>query len=135
MLPTGIQVPAARFTAAAELAVAAYAENGRVALVLIGERGVEAKATVNLVDVELPAGCVHLKGWSENEGLPEALVAAGAVELTGEVVRTGRVEAQVARLTGRLAEMIPGAESGSASTSRGRHQRVVAVPQQKEEPS
>ena len=46
------------------------------------------KATVALN--EKPAdGCVFLKGWSENEGIPEALVKAGVVELTGGGVSTG----------------------------------------------
>ena len=56
-----------------------------------------AKATVALD--ELPTeGCVFLKGWSENEGIPECLVKAGIVELTGKKIQTGYVEALEAKL-------------------------------------
>ena len=48
---------------------------------------------------ELPAeGCVFLKGWSENEGIPEALVKAGIVELTGRTIPTGYCKAVEAKL-------------------------------------
>jgi len=55
-------------------------------------------ATVNL---EIPAdeGCVWLKGWSENEGIPEALVEAGVVELTGRTRQAGYCEAVEAKLS------------------------------------
>lgn len=59
------------------------------------------KATV-AVD-ELPdKGCVFLKGWSENEGLIEALVEAGIVALTGRFVLTGYCKAVEARILKRL---------------------------------
>ena len=55
-------------------------------------------ATVALND-ELPnEGCVFLKGWTENEGIPEALVKAGIVELTGRKIKTGFAEAVEAKL-------------------------------------
>ena len=54
-------------------------------------------ATVALDEVP-PPGHVFLKGWSENEGIPEALVKAGIVELTGKTIPTGRCEAQEAKL-------------------------------------
>lgn len=41
---------------------------------------------------------VWLKGWNENEGVPQALVDAGIVELTGNTWPTGYVDAQEARL-------------------------------------
>jgi hypothetical protein len=43
-------------------------------------------------------GCLWLKGWSENEGIPESLVAAGVVKLTGRTGPTGFCEAVEARL-------------------------------------
>jgi hypothetical protein len=43
-------------------------------------------------------GCVFLKGWSENVGIPEALVKAGIVELTGRKVISRFCEAVEARL-------------------------------------
>ena len=56
-----------------------------------------AKATVCL-DIKPPEGFVFLKGWSENEGIPEALVKAKVVELTGRMIPTGYCEAQEAKL-------------------------------------
>jgi hypothetical protein len=56
------------------------------------------KATV-AIDGELPGDdCVFLKGWSENIGLPEALVKAGVVDLTGRKIRAGHCKAVEARL-------------------------------------
>ncbi len=57
----------------------------------------EFKATVAL-DAKPAEGCVFLKGWSENEGIPEALRDAGIVEFTGRKIPTGHVEAIEARL-------------------------------------
>lgn len=55
------------------------------------------KATVALDEVP-PDNHVFLKGWSENEGIPEALVKAGIVELTGRTIPTGYCEALEAKL-------------------------------------
>lgn len=55
-------------------------------------------ATVKLPGERITAGCVFLKGWSENEGIPEALVKAGVVELTGRTAQTGFAEAIEAKL-------------------------------------
>ncbi len=43
-------------------------------------------------------GIVWLKDWSENKGVPEALVEAGLVELTGAHWPTGHVYAKEAKL-------------------------------------
>lgn len=43
-------------------------------------------------------GCVWLKGWEENEGIPQALVERGIVRLTGQTCNTGFCEAIEARL-------------------------------------
>lgn len=56
------------------------------------------KATVALENNRPAEGCVFLKGWSENEGIPEALVKAGVVELTGRKAKTGFCEAIEAKL-------------------------------------
>ena len=59
----------------------------------------EPQFTATVALDELPAeGCVFLKGWSENEGIPEALVKAGVVELTGRTFPTGYCEAIEAKL-------------------------------------
>ncbi len=54
-------------------------------------------ATV-MLDEKPTEGCVFLKGWSENEGIPEVLVKAGVVEFTGRKVKTGYCEAIEAKL-------------------------------------
>jgi hypothetical protein len=56
------------------------------------------RATVNIPEAELADDHVLLKGWSENEGVPEALVKAGIVELTGRQVPTGHCFAEEAKL-------------------------------------
>ena len=53
----------------------------------------EFVATVCLPDEKLVENHVFLKGWSENEGIPEALAKAGVVRLTGRKVRAGFCEA------------------------------------------
>ena len=55
------------------------------------------KATV-CIDEPAKKGHVFLKGWGENEGVPDALVKAGIVELTGRTVQTGFCEAVEAKL-------------------------------------
>jgi len=54
-------------------------------------------ATIALDEIPQP-GHIFLKGWSENEGIPSALVSAGIVELTGRTIPTGYCDAQEARL-------------------------------------
>jgi hypothetical protein len=75
-------------------------DNGRLALQLIdAEDGSPiATATVNLPDVPLGKNQVLIKNWSENEGVLEALVAAGVVTPTGQTVRSGFVEVPVCEL-------------------------------------
>lgn len=79
-----------------------YAINGRTCIDLVDAKTKEPWfiATVNLGMEPLGEGCVFLKGWSENEGLPEALEVAGLVKLTGRRVATGGfgAEAQEAKL-------------------------------------
>ena len=54
-------------------------------------------ATVALDELP-PVGHVFLKGWSENEGVPQALERAGIIQLTGRKIPTGYVEAEEAKL-------------------------------------
>lgn len=74
--------------------------NGRTAIMLQDPHTEEpmATATVNLPEAQIAAGHVFLKGWSENEGIPEALEKAGVVKLTGDFVPTGFTAADVAKL-------------------------------------
>lgn len=60
-----------------------------------------AIATVNLEGLgakTLEPNFVWLKGWSENEGIPEALENAGILKRTGEVFSTGFVQAELAEI-------------------------------------
>lgn len=77
--------------------------NGKTSIILVhpntGER--LAVATVNIYRPgvkETGPGFVWLKGWSENEGIPEALEKAGIVKRTGETFLTGFVKAELAEI-------------------------------------
>ena len=78
-------------------------QSGETALQILDDSGEPLwTATVSLV----PYGAPHpgrlglwLKGWGGNEGLPEALAAAGVFILTGRTFPTGFVEAVHAELT------------------------------------
>ena len=74
--------------------------NDRVAIQLtdIEDHCPLCTATVNIPEAQLDAGKVFLKGWSENEGVPQALDKAGIVKLTGRTVPSGFVEADEAEL-------------------------------------
>lgn len=99
---TTLRVGAARHTNAGVIRFARY-QSGETAIEILDEdRERQITATVAVV----PYGAPHpgeygvwLKGWSENEGVPDALVAAGIVTLTGRTSGNGRCDAQHALLT------------------------------------
>lgn len=76
----------------------AYYPNGRIALQLVATRTTHnfnqdvgpgepiAVASVNLPEIVLNPNEVILKGWSENQGLPELLESTGVVRFTGRTV-------------------------------------------------
>lgn len=72
-------------------------QNKRAALVVIDEADGEVltKASVNIDSVPLDAKQVLLKGYSENEGLPEVLVEAKAVKPTGRWVENNFVQIEI----------------------------------------
>lgn len=74
--------------------------NGRVAIQLLDveDESPLSVPTVNIPEYDLAPGHVLLKGWSENEGMPAALERAGIVKRTGELVSSGFVQAEVAKL-------------------------------------
>jgi len=77
-----------------ELLCERYHRDDSIAIKAISLQGEpEFIATVLLANEELPKNHVFLKGWSENEGIPEALAKAGVVRLTGRKVRVGFCEA------------------------------------------
>ena len=97
-----LRVGAARWTTPGIIRFTRY-QSGETAIEILNHDGEQQLvATVALV----PYGAPHpgeyglwLKGWSENEGVPEALVQAGIVTLTGRKHRSSYVEALHAELT------------------------------------
>lgn len=90
----------AKYFKAATVLMTHYPHDGSIALV--ANQGTPDQQTYTVCLWEPPApirdGHVWLKGWSENEGVPEALEEAGLVKLTGMTWPTGYVEAQEAEL-------------------------------------
>lgn len=80
--------------------------DGSLAILLIDLETNETESVVT-VALEIPPadGCVYLKSWSENEGVPECLEALGLVEPTGRTVPSGFVTVNEYRLAGELAEI------------------------------
>lgn len=79
-----------------------YVESGEDALIIVADNGERlTTATVALWPPSPRAedGEAWLKGWGQNEGLPEALQAAGIVTLTDRFEATGYEAAQLAKLT------------------------------------
>jgi hypothetical protein len=72
--------------------------NGSIAIQAFSLCG-EPEFTATVALDEIPGkGKVFLKGWSENEGIPDALINAGIVKLTGRKIPTGFCEALEADL-------------------------------------
>ena len=76
-----------------------YRQGGGVAIELLdAEDGCPvATATINPT-TPIPEGHVAVKTWSENAGIPEALVAARIVEDTGRRIPCGYTSAALCRL-------------------------------------
>lgn len=104
-----LKVGPAKWTPGGLIEFARYRDGEIVILVINpvdGER--EAKATASLEGAPSAAirNGVWLKGWSENEGLPEALEKAGICTRTGEKWPTGFCEAEFATLSPEALEAI-----------------------------
>jgi hypothetical protein len=97
-------------------------DNGRPALQLVdAEDGSPiATATVNLPDVALGRNQVAIKNYSENEGMLDALVAAGVVKPTGQTVRSGYVEVPVCDLQPPFREVSQVDKLAERSRGKGR---------------
>ncbi len=75
-----------------------YVQDGSIAIfaeVAEGEdKGAPEFIATVCLDEKPSDGCVWLKGWTENEGIPEDLESAGVVMLTNRINgATGAVEA------------------------------------------
>lgn len=77
--------------------------NGRTRIRLVDASDGEdvATATVNLPDLEIPAGFVAVKDYSENEGMLEALVKAGVVGEPATFAQGGYVQIPICPLLKR----------------------------------
>jgi hypothetical protein len=75
-------------------------QNGQTAIELETTDGEPWLTATVAVPQTIPTGCVAVKGWSENEGIPEVLTQGGLIE-GGPVqhVRSGFVDIPVYRLT------------------------------------
>lgn len=94
-----LRVGPSKFSQGGVVVLDRYVHGGGVAIEVYGEEGREYTATVNIQGQDPGENCVWLKGWSENEGVPEALVQAGIVKLTGKTCQTGFAVALHAELT------------------------------------
>lgn len=56
------------------------------------------RATVNIPEVDVPESHVLLKGWEENQGIPEALMQLGVVGPVLENIPTGYCVATLHKL-------------------------------------
>jgi hypothetical protein len=75
-------------------------DNRLHALVLFDSEDMPAmKVTVFIDGVDVPPDHILVKSWSENEGLFEALVAAGVVHQVATLIPTGYVNAHLCKLT------------------------------------
>ena len=77
-----------------------YQNNGRTAITLIDENDGSpiTTATINMPNVSLNDDEVIIKDYSENEGILNALLINGVVELTGKSVDTGFVNCEICKL-------------------------------------
>lgn len=78
-------------------------DTGEIAMRVFNELGEpESTPTVNVSPYgadRAPPGHVWLKGWGENQGIPEALEAAGVCRRIGKEFSTGYEVAELAQLT------------------------------------
>ena len=107
-----------------------YAETGENSIRIVSEDGepiAVATACLHPPAPRAPERMVWLKGWSENDGLPQALEHSGVVELLPVYHPTGHVQAQLAKLTpAALAELrLAYANNPQATADRERARLAV----------
>jgi hypothetical protein len=82
-----------------EVAFARY-RNGQIALTLVCPDGDDWLTATSAVDAAIPGDAVAVKDWSENEGVPDLLIAGGLIEPAPFMrIRSGFVAIPVYRLT------------------------------------
>ncbi len=75
--------------------------NGRLTLDLVDSKDGSpiATATANAVDSDLTTGEIIIKNYSENEGMYDALLAAGIIRRSHRRIGTGHIYSPVCYLT------------------------------------
>lgn len=82
-----------------KLAINRYMRGNMPAISLVADGEPIAMATINL-DIQPPEGSVWIKDYSENEGMANALIAAGVIEpAPTDVTRSNFVVITAYRLT------------------------------------
>jgi len=106
LLKTGRKVRPFLDVPETEVALGAY-DNGAIAIMGFAGEDEWYCASVRLAETRrvLQDNEVWLKGWSENEGLPAALEAAGIVTRTGITTRFGYASAELALVDEKLMEL------------------------------
>ena len=94
-----------KYASEGELNLDRYASGRGIAITVTDPETGESlyRATV-MVDLSPNENCVWLKGWGENEGVPEAFVKAGLGTLTGRTCLTGYTRAREFKLNDELIE-------------------------------
>jgi len=90
--------PARGLGVAADIVALRYAKGGRLAIMLVEQGEPIATLSVNVPDVELEPLEFVVKGYSENQELPEAALTSGLFEQTGRTVMVGFEPCEVWRL-------------------------------------
>ena len=77
-----------------------YAVNSRISIELVDHEDGQtvAHATVNMPEYDLPPNEVIIKNYSEGEGMLDALVDAGLIKATGNMIQTGFVYCPICKL-------------------------------------
>jgi hypothetical protein len=102
---TKFTVGPSKYSKGGRVYLSTYAHGGMIALIVKWDDDYppEYIATVNMsLSRPLAKNEVWLKGWGENEGVPEALEKAGILKLTGETMPCEYSEAQLGVLSDEL---------------------------------
>ncbi len=121
---TPLRIAGARWTTPGIVSFTRH-QTGEIAIEILDNDGQhQLVATVALVSFGAPHPGeygVWLKDWLDNEGIPEELVRAGIVSLTGQKHRTGHAEV----LHGELTEMGRSALMADLAAERARQATMV----------
>jgi hypothetical protein len=125
--PDRLAVGPCTYVPAGHIRFGCYA-SGEIALEIVDENEETlCVATVALVPYGAPHPgeyAVWLKGWSENDGVPKALIDAGIVTLTGRRHAVGYSQAQHAQLTERARAAL---QAKRNSLTQAAHREVDAL--------